>query len=40
MNNLLARALLEQQDCWEIATFEEAEHAPSGVTRWLAQAAA
>jgi UDP-3-O-[3-hydroxymyristoyl] N-acetylglucosamine deacetylase len=33
--NNLARALLE---AWEIA-FEEAEHAPSGVTRWLEQPA-
>ncbi|MBS1143738.1 MAG: UDP-3-O-[3-hydroxymyristoyl] N-acetylglucosamine deacetylase [Proteobacteria bacterium] len=39
LNNLLARTLLERQDCWEIATFEQTEYAPSGVTRWLAQAA-
>ncbi len=39
LNNQLARALLEQGECWEIATFDVAEQAPSGVTRWLAQAA-
>ncbi len=40
MNNQLARALLDHQESWEFATFEQAEQAPSGVTRWLAQAAA
>jgi UDP-3-O-[3-hydroxymyristoyl] N-acetylglucosamine deacetylase len=36
---MLARALLEQGESWEIATFEEAASAPSGVTRWLEQVA-
>ena len=39
LNNQLARALLQQQDCWEFASFDEAAAAPQGVTRWLAQAA-
>ncbi len=39
MNNQLARALLQQQDCWEFATFEQSEQAPAGVTRWLNQPA-
>lgn len=39
LNNQLARALLEQQEAWEFVTFEQAESAPSGVVRWLAQAA-
>ena len=39
MNNQLARALLQQQDCWEFASFEQAEQAPAGVTRWLNQPA-
>ena len=39
LNNQLARALLEQRDAWELTTFDEAAQAPSGVTRWLAQAA-
>lgn len=38
LNNQLARALLEQQACWELVTYEQAETAPSGVVRWLAQA--
>jgi UDP-3-O-[3-hydroxymyristoyl] N-acetylglucosamine deacetylase len=39
LNNQLARALLAQQDAWELVTFEEAGRAPVGVTRWLAQPA-
>jgi UDP-3-O-[3-hydroxymyristoyl] N-acetylglucosamine deacetylase len=39
LNNQLARALLEQQDAWELASFAEAASAPAGVTRWLAQPA-
>lgn len=39
LNNQLARALLEQQDAWDLVTFEQREAAPSGVLRWLAQAA-
>ena len=39
LNNLLARALLEQQESWEFVTFPQLESAPQGVTRWLAQAA-
>lgn len=39
LNNQLARALLAQQDAWEMVSFEEAERAPQGVTRWLAQTA-
>ncbi len=39
LNNLLARALLEQQENWEFVTFPQSESAPQGVTRWLAQAA-
>lgn len=35
LNNQLARALLEQQDAWEWASFEEAADAPEGVLRWL-----
>lgn len=39
LNNQLARALLEQQEAWEFVTFEQTAAAPSGVVRWLAQAA-
>lgn len=39
LNNLLARALLEQQESWEFVTFPQLESAPQGVTRWLAQVA-
>ncbi len=39
LNNQLARALLQQQDCWEFATFAEEAHAPAGVIRWLNQPA-
>ena len=35
-----ARALLAQQDCWELVSFDQEAAAPQGVTRWLAQAAA
>ena len=35
LNNLLARALLQQQDSWEWATFEESDTIPEGLTRWL-----
>lgn len=40
LNNLLARALLEARDSWELVSFDEAEHAPVGVSRWLAAHAA
>lgn len=40
LNNLLARALLEAQDSWELVSFDEAENAPLGVSRWLASHAA
>ncbi|TXH12807.1 MAG: UDP-3-O-acyl-N-acetylglucosamine deacetylase [Gammaproteobacteria bacterium] len=39
LNNMLARELLNQPASWELVSFDEAEHAPQGVTRWLAQAA-
>lgn len=39
LNNQLARALLLQQDAWELVSFAESASAPQGVTRWLAQAA-
>jgi len=39
LNNTLARELLNHQECWEFATFEVADHAPAGVTRWLNQPA-
>lgn len=39
LNNQLARALLQQQDCWEFVSFDQEAAAPQGVTRWLAQAA-
>lgn len=39
LNNQLARALLEQQEAWEFVTFKQAAAAPSGVVRWLTQAA-
>lgn len=39
LNNLLARELLSRRDAWELVTFEVAEEAPSGVARWLTQAA-
>ncbi|KAB2901906.1 MAG: UDP-3-O-acyl-N-acetylglucosamine deacetylase [Burkholderiaceae bacterium] len=33
MNNQLLRALLEQKDAWEIATFENERQAPAGFTQ-------
>ncbi len=39
LNNQLARALLQQQDAWEFVSYDEAERAPAGVVRWLAQVA-
>jgi UDP-3-O-[3-hydroxymyristoyl] N-acetylglucosamine deacetylase len=39
LNNLLARELLQQQDAWDLVSFEEAANAPLAVTRWLALAA-
>ncbi|QRM20676.1 UDP-3-O-acyl-N-acetylglucosamine deacetylase [Dechloromonas sp. TW-R-39-2] len=39
LNNQLARELLNHQESWEFATFEQAENAPAGVTRWLNQPA-
>lgn len=37
LNNLLARALLAQQDAWELVSFEEEANAPVGVRHWLTQ---
>jgi len=39
LNNQLARALLAQQDAWELVSFPEQAAAPQGVARWLAQTA-
>ena len=39
LNNLLARELLARRDAWELVSFEEAERAPAGVSRWLELAA-
>jgi UDP-3-O-[3-hydroxymyristoyl] N-acetylglucosamine deacetylase len=39
MNNQLARQLLSNQDSWEMVSFEQADRAPEGVTRWLNQQA-
>ncbi len=39
LNNLLARALLQQQASWETVSFLEAAAAPPAVSRWLAQPA-
>ena len=39
LNNQLARQLLEHPESWELVSFDEAERAPQGVTRWLAQTA-
>jgi UDP-3-O-[3-hydroxymyristoyl] N-acetylglucosamine deacetylase len=39
LNNLLARELLQQQDAWELVSYQDEARAPAGVTRWLAQAA-
>ena len=37
LNNMLARALLEKREAWELVTYEDAARVPAGVTRWLAQ---
>ena len=37
LNNQLARALLEQRERWEFATFPDVATVPPGVTRWLQQ---
>jgi UDP-3-O-[3-hydroxymyristoyl] N-acetylglucosamine deacetylase len=37
LNNQLARALLQQQEAWELVSFPESASVPQGVTRWLAQ---
>jgi hypothetical protein len=34
---MLARELLNRQESWELVSFDEAEHATAGVTRWLSQ---
>ena len=39
LNNQLARALLATRGSWELVSFDAADQAPQGVTRWLAQAA-
>ena len=39
LNNMLARKLLDRQASWELVTFDAAERAPLGVTRWLNQPA-
>jgi UDP-3-O-[3-hydroxymyristoyl] N-acetylglucosamine deacetylase len=39
MNNQLARQLLANQESWELVSFEQADRAPEGVTRWLNQLA-
>jgi len=39
LNNALLRATLGQADAWEYVSFERAEDAPAGLTRFLAQAA-
>ena len=39
LNNLLARELLNHRESWELVTFDQAEQAPAGVTRWLNQPA-
>ena len=36
LNNMLARALLAARDSWELVSFDQAELAPVGVSRWLA----
>jgi len=36
-NNMLARELLNRRESWELVSFEQAERAPAGVTRWLNQ---
>lgn len=39
LNNALLRATLAQADAWEYASFDRAEDAPAGLTRFLAQTA-
>jgi len=39
LNNTLVRALIGQQDAWELATFPEQEAAPAPVLKWLEQMA-
>lgn len=39
LNNQLARALLQQQEAWELVSFPEPAAVPQGVSRWLAQTA-
>src|SRR5471030_3188083 len=39
LNNALLRATLAQADAWEYVSFEHAEDAPAGLTRFLAQPA-
>jgi UDP-3-O-[3-hydroxymyristoyl] N-acetylglucosamine deacetylase len=39
LNNQLARKLLDHQASWELVSFDQAVHAPVGVTRWLNQPA-
>lgn len=39
LNNQLARQLLVNQESWELVSFEQADRAPEGVTRWLNQLA-
>ena len=39
LNNQLARELLNHPESWEFATFDVAEQAPAGETRWLNQPA-
>jgi len=39
LNNQLARALLQQQEAWELVSFPEPAAVPQSVTRWLAQTA-
>jgi UDP-3-O-[3-hydroxymyristoyl] N-acetylglucosamine deacetylase len=39
LNNQLARHLLANQESWELVSFERADRAPEGVTRWLNQLA-
>ena len=39
LNNMLARALLEKREAWELVTYDDAARVPAGVARWLAQPA-
>ena len=36
LNNRLARALLEQPDAWEFASFDSDDSTPSGLSHWFA----